>query len=83
MKQEFFYQFSNPEAICQAFSRLTARAKVENLHFHDLRHEATSRLCESGKLRQMAIMEMTGHRTKATFQGYVHLLSHESSVILD
>jgi integrase len=78
-----FYQFPNPAAICQAFTRLVERAKIVDLHFHDLRHEATSRLCESGKLRQMAIMEMTGHRTMTTFQGYVHLLEHETSVILD
>lgn len=82
-EERIFHQFPNPVAVCSAFADLVQRAKIDNLHFHDLRHEATSRLCETGKLRQMVIMEMTGHRTMTTFQGYVHLLKHESSVILD
>ena len=78
-----FYQIPNPDSLCDAFARLTARAKVEDLTFHDLRHEATSRLCESGKLSQMQLMEMTGHSSMSTFKGYLHLLSHENSVTLE
>ncbi|MFC7409451.1 tyrosine-type recombinase/integrase [Hydrogenophaga atypica] len=59
------------------------RAGVSNFHFHDLRHEATSRLCESGKLSQMHIMNMTGHSSMTTFQGYVHLMNHETTPVLD
>ncbi len=78
-----FHQFPNPESVCDAFARLTKRAKVSNLKFHDLRHEATSRLCESGKLNMMQIMEMTGHKNMTTFQGYLHLLKHDTSAVLD
>ena len=78
-----FHQFPNPESVCDAFARLTKRAKVSNLKFHDLRHEATSRLCESGKLNMMEIMEMTGHKNMTTFQGYLHLLKHDTSAVLD
>lgn len=78
-----FHQFPNPDSVCVSFARLKTRAKVENITFHDLRHEATSRLCESGKLNMMQIMEMTGHSSMTTFQGYVHLLKHESSPVLD
>lgn len=82
-EERIFHQFPKPAAICSAFTALVVRAKIENLHFHDLRHEATSRLCESTQLRMMEIMEMTGHRTMTTFQGYVHLLKHESSAQLN
>lgn len=78
-----FYQIPNPDSICDAFARLTERAKIVDLHFHDLRHEATSRLCESGKLNMLQIMEMTGHSSMATFKGYLHLLKESTSVILD
>lgn len=78
-----FYQVPNPKSLCTAFARLTARAGIPDLHFHDLRHEATSRLCESGKLNQMAIMEMTGHSTMQTFQSYVHLIRDGLKTQLD
>ncbi len=78
-----FHLIPNPNSLCDAFARLTKRAEIEDLHFHDLRHEGVSRLCESGKLNLMQIMEMTGHSSMATFQGYLHLLRHENSVTLD
>lgn len=81
--KRIFHQFPRPEALCQSFARLTARAGIEDLHFHDLRHEATSRLCESGKLNQMAIMEMTGHSSMQTFKAYVHLIRDGHSTRLD
>lgn len=82
-ESRIFYQFPNARAISFAFARLTKRAGIENLHFHDLRHEATSRLCESGQMNLMAIMEMTGHRSMRTFQGYVHLINTSTKVRLD
>ena len=36
------------EAVKKAFIRATCRAQIEDLHFHDLRHEATTRLFERG-----------------------------------
>jgi integrase len=77
--KRIFYQFPNPKAMCDSYMKLTARAGIDNLTFHDLRHEATSRLCESGKMSLMEIMEMTGHDTMATFKGYVKLIAHENS----
>lgn len=77
-----FHQFTSAAAISESFARLTQRAGIADLHFHDLRHEAASRLCESGKLSQMAIMEMTG-MSMQTFKGYVHLIAHENELRLD
>lgn len=38
----------NPDSISAAFTRACTRLKIDDLHFHDLRHEATSRLFEQG-----------------------------------
>lgn len=81
-ESRIFFQIPSPRALCKAFAALTQRAGVDDLHFHDLRHEATSRLCERGELNMMQIMEMTGHSSMSTFQGYLHLLQHENSVVL-
>ena len=78
-----FHQFPDAKAVSASFARLTARAKVKDCTFHDLRHEATSRLCEAGHLSMFEIMEMTDHSTMTTFQGYVHLLKHDGSKTLD
>jgi integrase len=77
-----FYQVSSPHSLSKSFASLTKRAAIVDLHFHDLRHEATSRLCEKGVLNLMQLMEMTGHSSMATFKGYLHLLKHENSVTL-
>lgn len=78
-----FHQFTSASSICDSFAKLTRRAEIDNLTFHDLRHEGTSRLCESGKLTMMHIMEMTGHSSMKTFKGYVHLIAHENEMRLD
>ncbi len=82
-ESRIFHQWPSPDSLCASFARLTERAEIEDLHFHDLRHEATSRICESGKLPVMAIMEMTGHSNMSTFQKYLHLLKVENSLSLD
>jgi integrase len=41
-----------------------------DLHFHDLRHEATSRLAD--KLQLHELMKVTGHKTSAMLARYYH-----------
>ena len=48
-------------------------AKIEDLRFHDLRHEATSRLFENTDLDIMEIRMITGHKTLQMLAGYTHL----------
>ena len=76
-----FYQFPTPNAVCESFARLVKRAKIDNLKFHDLRHEATSRICESGKLNLFEIMAMTGHTSQSTFQRYIHLVQGQIRIL--
>lgn len=46
---------------------------IEDLHFHDLRHEAVSRLFELGTLDVMEIAAISGHKSLAMLKRYTHL----------
>lgn len=46
---------------------------IEDLHFHDIRHEATSRLFELGTLDMMEIAAITGHKSLSMLRRYTHL----------
>lgn len=59
-------------SIGDAFDRAAARAKVRGIRFHDLRHEAASRLIEAGfSIPETALV--TGHRDWNTLRRYTHL----------
>jgi integrase len=45
---------------------------LENLRFHDLRHEATSRLFEKG-LNPFEVASMTGHKSMQMLKRYTHV----------
>ncbi|CDL65243.1 putative integrase recombinase protein [Burkholderia phage Bp-AMP4] len=60
------------EAVTQAFTRTVARAKMENFHLHDLRHEATSRFFEKG-LSIAEVKSITGHKSMSALERYVHI----------
>ena len=60
-------------AITIAMKRARKKAKLENLTFHDLRHEATSRLFENTPLDVMEIAEITGHKNLQMLKRYTHL----------
>jgi integrase len=61
----------SPEAVKKAFSRAVRRAGLGDFHFHDLRHEATSRLAT--KLSNvLELSAMTGHKTLSMLQRYYH-----------
>lgn len=61
-----------PDSITQAFERACRRAQISNLRFHDLRHEATTRLFEKG-LTHMEVSAITGHRDLRMLHRYTHL----------
>ncbi len=58
---------------CDASSTEADPDFLVDLTFHDLRHEATSRLFEGGKLGMMEIAKITGHKTLSMLQRYTHL----------
>ena len=61
-----------PDSISQAFERVCKAASIAGLTFHDLRHEATSRLFEKG-LNPMEVAAITGHKTLQMLKRYTHL----------
>jgi integrase len=64
------------EAIKRAFMRACIRAGIEDFHFHDLRHEATSRLFEKG-LNPIEVASITGHKTLQMLRRYTHLRAED------
>lgn len=60
------------DAASAAFTRACKFLGVDDLHFHDLRHEGISRLFEMGKtIPQVA--SISGHRTWQNLKRYTHL----------
>ncbi|CAN7580418.1 site-specific integrase [Paraburkholderia hospita] len=59
-------------ALKLAFRRAVERAGIPDFRFHDLRHEATSRLFEKG-LTVMEVASITGHQDVRMLRRYTHL----------
>ncbi|KAF0843123.1 site-specific recombinase XerD [Methylovorus glucosotrophus] len=53
-----------------------------NLHFHDLRHEATSRLVEAG-LSDQEVASISGHKSMQMLRRYTHLRAEDLVAKLD
>ena len=59
-------------AISAAFTRACQFLKIEDLHFHDLRHDGVSRLFEMGwDIPHVALV--SGHRSWSSLQRYSHI----------
>jgi len=61
-----------PKTISTSFGRATKLAGLDDLHFHDLRHEGVSRLFEAG-LNIPEVALISGHKSWVTLQRYTHL----------
>jgi integrase len=60
------------DAISAAFTRACQVLGIEDLHFHDLRHEGISRLFEMGRTIPQAAA-VSGHRSWQSLKRYSHL----------
>ena len=60
------------DAISAAFTRACHVLGIDDLHFHDLRHEGVSRLFETGRTIPQAAT-VSGHRSWSSLQRYAHL----------
>lgn len=60
------------DTVSAAFTRACKVLGIEDLHFHDLRHEGASRLAEMGRtVPQLA--SVTGHRSWKSLERYTHV----------
>ena len=64
------------DAISQDFAKACRKVGISGLHFHDLRHEATSRLFEKG-FDTMEVRTITGHKTLQMLARYTHLRAED------
>ncbi|WP_146991433.1 site-specific integrase [Bradyrhizobium macuxiense] len=66
----------NHRSVSKAFARACEELKIADLHFHDLRHEGTSRLFEAGlTIEKVALV--TGHKDWRTLRRYTKLKPEE------
>lgn len=62
----------NSRSVGTAFRRACRELEIEDLHFHDLRHEGISRLFEAGlTIEQVALV--TGHKDWKMLRRYTHI----------
>jgi integrase len=55
---------------------------LADLHFHDLRHEAVSRLVEAG-LSDQEVATISGHKSMQMLKRYTHLRAEDLVAKLD
>lgn len=70
-------------AITLAMKKACPKAGIKGLTFHDLRHEAISRLFERADLDAMEIARISGHRTLSMLSRYTHLRAHKLADRMD
>ena len=68
-----FYWWAGSDSFNKTWARLCKKAEIEDLRFHDLRHEATSRLFEKGVFEGVEVAAITGHKTLQMLKRYTHL----------
>ncbi len=70
----------NGKSVGTAFRRACVELGIEDLHFHDFRHEGTSRLFEAGfEIPQVALV--TGHKDWKMLKRYTHLRPQHLHII--
>jgi integrase len=69
--------------VSSSFAKAVRDAKLPDLRFHDLRHEGTSRLFESGKFDSMRVGQITGHKELGMLRRYTHLRAEDLAALMD
>lgn len=62
--------------VSKTFRETCEKLKIRDLRWHDLRHEATSRLFEKG-LNPLEAASITGHKTLQMLKRYTHLKAED------
>lgn len=72
-----------PDHLSSRMAAACRDAGLDDLRFHDLRHEATSRFFERTDLDVMEIKAITGHKTLQMLARYTHLRTADLAARLD
>ena len=68
----FFEQWKDGNSFTPRWSAACARAGVQDLHYHDLRHTSLSWLLEAG-VDYAVVQRLAGHKLAGVTEGYLHL----------
>lgn len=71
-----------PYVFQKLWQELTTKVGLADLHFHDLRHEAVSRLVEMG-LSDQEVSAISGHKSMQMLKRYTHLRAEDLVAKLD
>jgi len=71
-----------PYAFTKVWGTLKKKLKMSDFRFHDLRHEAVSRLVEAG-LSDQEVSAISGHRSMQMLKRYTHLRAEDLVERLD
>jgi len=75
-KADVLFEVRRAASISDAFAKLRKKVGIHDLHFHDLRHEAISRLFESGmSIAQVRLI--SGHSSLDQLSRYVNLRAED------
>ena len=71
-----FWTWKQPDSFEYTWRRMLNKAEIQNLRFHDLRHEACSRFFERG-FNIMETAHISGHKTLQQLKRYTHLKTED------
>lgn len=80
-ERQIFFTWKTHRGISKAWHTALKRAGITDYHFHDLRHEATTRFFEKG-FNVMEVASITGHKTLQMLKRYTHLKATDLAVRL-
>lgn len=81
-KRERALMAATTNALSKAFTARFRAAGVNGLRFHDLRHEATSRIYERTSLSDVQVARITGHRDPRMLRRYANLRASDLAASL-
>ena len=76
-KGETVFHVQRASSISDKFARMCTKLKIEDLRFHDLRHEAISRMFEVRKMRVEEVRLVSGHSSLDQLSRYVNLRAED------
>jgi integrase len=69
-----FWRYASADSLSTSFAKIVRRQKIDNFHFHDLRHTAVTRMVLNKRdLHVIEIMRIVGHESIKMFNRYANI----------